>query len=109
MNEDVFLKTQDTTAHPELIQPGGIYERITVEFLINWPAATWVDLRRPLFSALAARIFFMLASAEIPDIGNVRAQGDFWKDTEFNVDDEDTVDDFVESVTALELEGKECN
>lgn len=106
VDEQNFLKTMDRDAHPNLAEPGGIYERLSDSSLdLDWTAAVWADLRRPLISAVAASIFFELAEQDIPDIGNVRGQGEFWKSSGFNRNIEDTVDLFVDRVTALELEG----
>ena len=106
VDEVNFVKTTDTMAHPVLSEVGGIYERLLSSSLnLDWTVAVWTDLRRPLISAVAARIFFELSESEIPDIGDVEGQGEFWKDTEFNTNDEDTVEEFVERVNTLELEG----
>lgn len=106
VDEDNFLKTIDRVAHPFLAEPGGIYERLAQTLGILWAEVTWGDLRLPIVSAIAARIFFELAVEDIPDIGDVQGQGAFWKSSGFNSNDEDTVELFVERVTSLELEGK---
>lgn len=109
VDEEVFLRTTDRTTFPFLVEPGGIYERLLQSDLnLDWAVAVWEDLRKPLISAVAARIFFELAERDIPDIGDVQGQGEFWKSSGFNTNDADTVELFVERVTLLELEGK-CN
>lgn len=106
VDEQNFLKTTDRMRFPFLTAPGGIYERLLRSDLgLDWAVAVWEDLRRPLISALAARIFFELAEDEIPGVGDVRGQGQFWKSSGFNDNDEDTVEEFVERITNLELEG----
>lgn len=108
VDEQNFLRTTDTASFPFLAAPGGIYERLLRSDLdLDWTVAVWENLRKPLISAVAARIFFELAKDEIPSIGNVRGQGQFWKSSGFNSNDEDTVDEFVEKITNLELEGTE--
>lgn len=103
VDEANFLKTQNITAHPSL---AGIFTRLSQSvFELEWGLAVWEDLRVPLISAVAARIFFEIAEDTIPDIGNVRGQGEFWKNSGFNTNDMDTVELFVERITALELEG----
>ena len=106
VDEMVFQFTQSTALNPQLVEVGGIYQRLLESSLrVNWRAVRWADLRVPLFSALAARIYFELSSLKIPPIGNVKAQGQFWKDSNFNTREEDTVAFFVEEVNLLELEG----
>lgn len=105
VDEQNFLKTTDRATFPSLTEPGGIYERLLSDLNLDWTVAVWEDLRKPLISAVAARIFFELADDDIPDIGDVQRQGEFWKSSGFNTNDEDTVGEFVNSVTALELEG----
>ena len=103
VNEDVFQETSNVTAHPVLL---GTYENIKIFFDIEWLAVRWQDLRRPLLSVLAARIFFQLADGDIPGIGDLRGQGSYWKSTGFNTNPEDTVDNFTEAINALELKGE---
>ena len=89
-------------SHPELT---AIFDRVLGAFGVNWTAEVqWVDLSRPLFSALAARIYFEIVEEEIPSIGDLEGQGQFWK-RHFNSNPEDTVQNFVRDVDALELEG----
>ena len=88
--------------HPELVD---IYSRVFGAFAVNWTAEVqWIDLRRPFFSALAARIYFEIVGEDIPDIGDLEGQGQFWKD-HFNSNPQDTVQNFINDVDALELEG----
>ena len=103
---DVFLQTQNFTLNPQLIENGGIYQRLLGSSLrVDWAAVSWEDLRIPLFSGLAARIFFYLSMFEIPPIGSIEEQGRFWKKSGFNRNDNDTVELFVREVRLLELEG----
>ena len=106
VSEENFLKTQDRITYPFLAEPGGIFESLLSMLGIDWTAARWVDLRRPLISAVAARIFFEIAEMDIPDIGDVQGQAEFWKSSGFNTNEDDTVELFVEKVNALEQEGK---
>lgn len=106
VDEQNFLKTTDRVTFPFLTEPGGIYEMLLQSVLnLDWTVAVWEDLRKPLISAVAARIFFELAEDDIPDIGDVQGQGEFWKSSGFNTINEDTVEVFVDRVTTLELEG----
>lgn len=102
VDEAIFNQTQNTAANPGLLQ---IYPELLASFGIDWPNATWADLRRPLFSALAARLFFTIVSEPIPLAGDLRGQGEYWKNN-YNSDAADTVQDFIDSITELEEEGK---
>ena len=106
VDEAVFMKTQNTTAHPSLTAAGGVYERLLSTLGFDWSLATWANLRSPLVSAIAARIFFDLAAEDIPDIGNVLGQAEFWKSSGFNTNSNDTIELFVQRVNVLESEGK---
>lgn len=103
VDESIFDETQNSANHPELTD---IYNRVLGAFGVNWTAEVqWIDLRRPFFSALAARIYFEIVEEDIPNIGDLEGQGQFWK-RHFNSNPQDTVQTFVNDVDALELE--EC-
>ena len=74
VDEDLFQDTQDTTSHPELVAR---HEQIMNHFEIDWPSVQWTDLRRPLYSGLAARLFFMTMNSPIPC--DVAGQAAYWK------------------------------
>lgn len=101
----IFLATQDVINHPELAGSGGIYNGIQRAFGIDWAGLSWVDLRKPLMSVLAARIFFQLVAVSIPNAGNLTAQGELWKSSMYNNNDRMSVDLFVQVVSATELLG----
>ena len=106
VDEAIFNQTQDTAANPGLLQ---IYPQLVALFGIDWPnATTWADLRRPLFSALAARLYFTTVSDPIPVAGDLRGQGEYWKNN-YNSDAADTVQGFIDSITALEEQGTQQN
>ena len=104
VDEDIFNMTQNVDSL------SNTYERIFNLDLLNWDEVTWQDLHQPLLSAIAAALFFELAPGDIPDIGQVRQQGEYWKSSGFNTRDNDTVDLFFDRVTILESEGmyNEC-
>ena len=102
VDENIFDETQDTAAHPELTET---YTAISNSLDIDWPTATWGDLRKPLFSALAARLFFSIVAEDIPMAGNLQGQAEHWKEY-FNSDPGDTVQEFIDSVNELESLGK---
>lgn len=105
VDERVFDMTRDTDSFPFLLEEGGIYQMLTLHLSIDWTSAEWANLRIPVISAVAARIFFEIAKQDIPDIGDVMGQADFWKDSLFNDNEEDTTEAFVQLVNELELEG----
>ena len=75
VDESVFLDTQDTVAHPHL---SAILLQIQQQFEINWLSVTWIDLRKPFFSALAARLVISNAAESIPPLTDINAQANFW-------------------------------
>jgi hypothetical protein len=57
-----FESTQDTKSHPNL---KASYKLIKQETNIEWNKVTWKDLRKPLYGALAARLFLLNISKEM--------------------------------------------
>lgn len=53
MDQTAFLGTMDVTSHPELRDK---YNMIASRLGIEWTSVLWSDLRKPLFSGLAARL-----------------------------------------------------
>ena len=70
LSEMKYLATK--TVNQQLLQD------ITTHFNIDWTATVWSDLRKPLFSALAARLYFEVITAEIPLSPDISAQGNYW-------------------------------
>ena len=102
VDERIYNETLNIADNPELPE---IYQAIFASFVIDWSTTTWEDLRRPLVSALAARIFLELLDQRIPGVGDIRGQGEYWKQF-YNSEPTDTVDDFVSGVDEFELVGK---
>ena len=96
VDEAIFQKTRNMTLLHQ-----GIYERLLMDLGVDWSIVMWEDLRTPLISALAARLFFKTVEENIPIVG----QAEFWKSSGFNTNDEDTVEFFTQSITELELKG----
>ena len=101
VDEDIFHKTQDVATYPELLET---YQQVVNAFGVDWPTSTWADLRKPFFSALGVRIYFILISDPIPVAGDLQGQGEYWK-SHYNRDEDETVQDFVDAVNEFELEG----
>ena len=73
---------------------------IALEFDVQWKQMAWEDLRRPLYSALAARLLLFLAPERLPDSGDIEDQARFWKQY-YNTNG--SISDFTGA--AYELEG----
>ena len=100
VDERVFQKTLNLVQYEQLVE---IYEHVNKFFSIWWHSVEWVQLRIPLYSALAARMFIFLADDDIPDAGDVMKQAFFWKNSTYNSNDMDTVLTFIDLVNDLEL------
>ena len=72
VDEDLFLETQNTTANSFL----NLLQRICNEFAIEWASVQWMDLRKPLYSALASRLYLTTVSAAIPI--ELQSQATYW-------------------------------
>ena len=75
VDEEKFLMTQMTNLSSRL--PIKL-QQIQEFFKINWTGVTWMDLQRPIFSALAARLVLFLADRAIPPTSDLHAQAEFW-------------------------------
>lgn len=69
-----FNDTQDVKSHPKLKNK---FKKIKERFGINWENVKWKDLRKPLYSAIAARLLLSNKEGEIPDTLEGRAK--YWK------------------------------
>ena len=74
---------------------------IALEFDIDWLMVERDDLKRPFYSALAARLLLFLAPELIPDFSDIPDQARFWKKY-YNVDG--SLSEFIGAVTELEGE-----
>ena len=100
VDEIFFQTTQDTASNPGLVVSLDEIQRI---FGIDWRTLRWQDLRRPLYSGLAARLFLSNVPAAIPFANNLQAQGDYWN-THYNRNAEaGAVQRFVQEVQSLLL------
>ena len=75
VDEDPFLQTKNTVLNNRL--PVKLQQ---VEQLlgINWQSVQWMDLRKPIYSALAARLILFTANSAVPSTSDLEAQGRFW-------------------------------
>ena len=105
VDEAVLLETQNAS-NPLIGYRRGIYQKLIGSTLsLDWSQANWKDMRIPIFSALAARIYFEIAGYSIPASEDVQDQGLFWKDSGYNTNNADTVETFVEAVAELLSKG----
>ena len=75
VDEDKFLMTQMTKANSHL--PIKL-QQLQRYLEINWTGVSWMDLQKPIFSALAARLVLFLADRAIPPTSDLQAQAEFW-------------------------------
>ena len=102
LSETRFQQTKDTMAHSQLQAP---VNNIISSFGITWSSTQWVDLRKPLYSALAARLYFYLISTNIPLAADLSGQASYWVDE--YTSNGGTTTEFVNSVLQLQaLEGE---
>ena len=97
-----FRDTQDTTSHPGLVSK---FREIQGRFNIDWRSVQWEDLRKPLYSGLAARLFLSNVAESIPLASDVAGQASYWKRHYNTESGAGTEARFVEDVMGLE-EGK---
>ena len=94
VNEDIFEITQDTATYPGLV---ALHQQIFDNFTINWTESVeWTDLRIPLFSGLAARLFLSTIPEEIPC--DIAGQATYWA-THYNT--AGSAEDFIQDANTL--------
>jgi len=94
-----FRDTKDTSAHPGLVTK---FRAIQQKFGIDWPSVQWEDLRKPLYSGLASRLFLSNIVESIPFASDIAGQASYWKryyNTNLGAGTQET---FIEDVMALE-------
>ena len=75
VDEDLFDETQNTASYSSL---STLHQSIETEFSIDWSSVVWNDLRKPLYSALAARLYLTTVSASIPISSSIDSQATYW-------------------------------
>ena len=75
LSEAKYTATKNTGSNTQLQQQ---VQGISSNFSINWLTTQWVDLRKPFYSALAARLYMQVITASIPLASNVSSQGNYW-------------------------------
>ena len=102
VDEIAFLATKDTSSHPSL---NGKHQKIRQHLSIDWSTVTWNDLRKPLYSGLAARLFLSNIPQEIPFASEIALQATYWK-LHYNKNGAGTVQKFIDDVKALLLKNR---
>lgn len=75
VDQPTFLDTQNVYSRPRLRAK---LVQIRNEFNISWNSTNWRDLRKPLFSAIAARLVMYNFPRAIPQASNISAQAELW-------------------------------
>ena len=92
-----FQSTQNTAHHPSLVVK---HREIRMRFGIDWSTVQWMDLRKPLFSALAARLFLSNIRKPIPS--DLMGQAAYWKMRYNTPSGHGTERKFINDVNTLE-------
>ena len=74
VDETGYLDTKRTSSHPGLVRK---FKKIKSSFGIDWAQTSWSDLRKPLYSAIAARLFLSNKPGAIPS--DLDGQARYWK------------------------------
>ena len=99
LSESKYLATKSATSLQQQIQG------ISTSFSITWANTQWQDLRKPFYSALAARLYFYLISRSIPLANDITGQANYW--VSYYTSSGGTVTDFTTAVNHLNnIEGK---
>lgn len=88
-----FRDTQDTTSHPKLQQA---YQSIRQKLGIDWTKVKYSELRKPLYSAIAARLKYRNVPSPIPN--SVSGQGNYWKKNYNSIRGKGTAATFIQKV-----------
>ena len=73
--------------------------KISAEFNITWTSTQWSDLRKPFYSAIAARLYLEVITASIPLASQVSSQGTYW--VNYYTSSGGTQTDYVDAVNEL--------
>lgn len=77
---------------------------IYTEFNITWTSIDWSDLRKPFYSAIAARLYLEVITASIPLSSLVSSQGAYW--VNYYTASGGTQTDYVDAVNELDGVGE---
>ena len=72
-----FQDTQNVASHAKL---KGHFKKINTDFGIDWSTVKYEDLRKPLYSAIAARLKYLNIASPIPPSWQLTRQAKYWKE-----------------------------
>ncbi|XP_054168961.1 uncharacterized protein LOC128966171 [Oppia nitens] len=96
IDEQKFRETQEIQKYPELL---GIYYELADKYDIDWQRLDLDDMQRPLYSALASKMFLHLSGQPIPE--TIDDQAHYWKQ-HYTTSVQADVQQFVRDVHKLE-------
>ena len=99
LSESKYDATKDTSD----ATLNSLIQNIYAEFAINWTSTQWSDLRRPLYSALAARLYLQVISVSIPLSSNINDQATYW--ITYYTESGGTESDYVTAIDELNEQG----
>ena len=94
VNETRFQETKN----PVL---GAKHNQIRQIFNIDWFSVQWIDLRKPLYSGLGARLLLSTIQSPIPLASDISAQAQFWKQYYNTTTGTGTVQTFIKNAITL--------
>lgn len=77
VDENLFNGTQNINIYPRLRAK---FDQIRRHFDVDWCSVRWSDLRKPLYSAIAARLVLYNFPRTIPKASDVSTQAQMWAD-----------------------------
>ena len=103
VDEDKFLSTQaNSTLNVER------HDYIREEFNIDWPNVRWSDLRIPLYSGIAAKLFLLNISDRKPIPCDLPGQAAYWRTHYCGMTCNKTEVTFIENVNTLTNRHRKC-
>ena len=72
-----FEDTQNVASHAKLKEH---FKKINADFGIDWSTVKYEDLRKPLYSAIAARLKYLNIASSIPPSWQLTRQAKYWKE-----------------------------
>ena len=95
ISESKYIATKNTASNQLQQRVQGI----STAFGINWFSTSWIDLRKPFYSALAARLYMLVITQSIPLASNINGQGAYWAN--YFTSSGGTESDYVTAVNQL--------
>lgn len=103
-----FYDTQNDGAHGDLPRKWNL-TREKFPNLTYWPDVQWMDLLKPLYSGLAARLKLSNVDDHIPPASDIEGQANYWKDYYNTKKGKGKPKEFVEDTLNLIGRERSCN